>query len=234
MKVGLASYRLRDGDLAYNLSQVEKGLRAAEGKLDLLCFGESFLQGFNAVTFCYEVDRKLAITRDSAVMQRLCELTRDTGVDLLLGYLEREGECLYSACALLGDGRLLHNYRRMSQGWKLPGADEHYREGDSAEEFLCRGHRFQVALCGDLFVFPERFRSEHTLLWPVYVDIEREEWPEAEKDYALQAQKAARRTLMVNPLSEEPPCHGGAFDFADGEIINRIPYDREEILTVEL
>ncbi|MBP1587089.1 MAG: carbon-nitrogen hydrolase family protein, partial [Clostridia bacterium] len=61
-----------------------------------------------------------------------------------------------------------------------------------------------------------------------------EEWQEEEKEYAQQASKIARRVLMVNSLSEDPVSHGGTFDLDSGEIRNKVPYDVEDILMVEL
>ena len=45
LKIGLASYRFVNNDMRFNISQIEKGMKAAQGKADLLCFGEAFLQG---------------------------------------------------------------------------------------------------------------------------------------------------------------------------------------------
>lgn len=49
MKIGLASYKFINQDLSFNLSQIEKAMQAAQGSVDLLCFGETFLQGFDAL-----------------------------------------------------------------------------------------------------------------------------------------------------------------------------------------
>ena len=73
-------------------------------------------------------------------------------IDLLFGYVEREGDSLYSSCALMQKGQLLYNYRRVSQGWKhYWRTDHHYREGDTVEVFSYRGKRCAIALCGDLW-----------------------------------------------------------------------------------
>ena len=39
---------------------------------------------------------------------------------------------------------------------------------------------------------------------------------------------------MVNSISENPVSHGGTFDFKDGIIINKLPYNKEDVLIVEL
>ena len=45
MIIGLVQYKFINGDTAFNLSQIQRALRANRGKADLLCFGESFLPG---------------------------------------------------------------------------------------------------------------------------------------------------------------------------------------------
>ena len=235
MKIGLASYEFKNGDMAFNLRQIERAMAEAAGKADLLCFGESFLQGFDALTWRYEHDRDVAVSRDAPVMRYLKALTVRYGVDLLFGYTERDGESIYSSCAVLADGTLLHNYRRISMGWKEHDlTDDHYREGSSTEPFLYHSRTVQVALCGDLWAFPERFTTDGLLIWPIYVNFDPKEWTTFTQEYAAQANLAARETLMVNSLSREFPSHGGAFHFVDGEVVEKLAFDREGVLVVEV
>ena len=52
MRIALASARVRNNDMAFNLSQMRKYMaQAREQNADLVCFGEAFLQGFDAL-FC--------------------------------------------------------------------------------------------------------------------------------------------------------------------------------------
>ncbi len=63
----------------------------------------------------------------SNVIMKLCELTLKYGVDLLFGYLERDEDKLYSSCMIIGEGKVTHNYRRISKGGKeYSTTDEHY------------------------------------------------------------------------------------------------------------
>lgn len=235
MKIGLASYEFRNNDVAFNISQMEKAMKSAQGKADLLCFGETFLQGFDALSWNYEADKDIAVSADSEVMKRLCGMTVRYGTDLLFGYIEKCGDVLYSSCALMEAGKLAYNYRRISKGWKEYSiTDEHYAEGCDTCEILYRGQRVQIALCGDMWEYPERFQTEGILIWPVYVNFELDEWARYEGEYAAQSLLAARKTLMVNPLSQEPRSHGGAFCFADGEVQEKLSCDTEGILIVEV
>lgn len=221
--------------MAFNIGQMEKALEQAHEKVDLLCFGESFLQGFDALSWNIDDDIDIAIAQDSDVIQHLCKLTLFYNTDLLFGYFEKEDDILYSSCALLEQGKLFYNYRRISTGWKvISKTDEHYREGTDVHEFLYRGMPFKIALCGDLWEFPERFKTDGVLLWPIYTNFSIEEWRNFEQEYADQAYLAANRTLMVNVLSNEPIAHGGAFDFRNGHIAEQFPYGKEGILIVSV
>lgn len=231
MKIGLASYEFRNHDVAFNISQMEKALKYAQGKVNLLCFGEAFLQGFDALSWEYERDKDIAVSTDSEVMGRLCALSRTYDVDLLFGYIERSGDRIYSSCAVIENGGLTHNYRRISRGWKeYTVTDGHYQEGTDTGGFLYHGVPVKIALCGDLWEHPERFQVDGLLIWPVYVNFPLDEWVQRETEYGAQARLAARQTLMVNSIAGEPVSHGGAFYFVDGKIEKRLPYDTEGIL----
>lgn len=235
MRIGLVPYEFRNNDIEFNLTQMERAMKAAQGKAELLCFGETFLQGFDALNWVYENDRDVAVSKDSDVMERICTMAAAYGLDLLFGYIEKSRDSLYSSCAVIAGGELIHNYRRISVGWKeYDITDRHYQEGTGTDEFLYRGRPVKIALCGDLWEYPERFRTDGFLIWPVYVNFELDEWPQREKEYAEQALLAARRTLMVNSISHEPVSHGGAFYFVDGEIEKKLDYDTEHILIVEI
>lgn len=235
MKFGLASFEFRNNDIEFNLAQMERAMKAAQGNVELLCFGEAFLQGFDALSWVYENDKNIGISVDSEVMRRLCDMSRACVIDLLFGYIEKSGENLYSSCAVIESGKLVYNYRRISKGWKEYSiADEHYREGTDTDEFVYHNQNIKIALCGDLWEYPERFQTDGLLIWPVYVNFKLDEWSKYEIEYAEQAHLAARRTLMVNSISHEPASHGGAFYFADGEIKKKLDYDMESILIAEI
>ena len=49
MKIGLVSYRCENRNIAFNMKQIENAMRRSQGKADLVCFDEAFLQGFDAL-----------------------------------------------------------------------------------------------------------------------------------------------------------------------------------------
>ena len=182
-------------------------MKRAEGKAEMLCFGEAFLQGFDALCWDYDADKEIALELSSETITRLKNWTVQYGISLATGYIERDGEKLYSSCVVISEGRIIHNH----------------------------GKEMMITLCGDLWDFPDRFRTEHLLLWPVYVNYTVEEWNSGALDeYAVQSALAANDVLMINPIDNDPVNHGGSFRFHHGKTIARIPFDQEEILIVDI
>ena len=237
MKIALASAQTVDRDIAHNLSQLERYTKEAKAAgADLVCFGEAFLQGFNALSWRYEIDKTIALTTSSAEFAHIQSLTKKTGIDVLFGYNELEDDAIYSSCALIADGKIAHNYRRISRGWKeYAKTDEHYKEGSVVEVFDYKGKKCVVALCGDLWEYPERFAiGEDLLLWPVYVCWTKEEWESGGKiEYAQQAKLCCENTLYINSICEGD-AFGGAAQFLSGAIQKELPIFREGLLYVEI
>ena len=236
MRIGLVSYRCENRNIPFNMGRIEQAMKRAEGKADLLCFGEAFLQGFDALCWDYETDQSTALELSSETILQLRDWTVRYGVSLVTGYIEKDREKLYSSCVVISDGKIIHNYRRISKGWKeYTITDGHYCEGTEAGSFTLHGKDFSLALCGDLWDFPDKFRTENLLIWPVYVNYTPDEWNSGVLDeYATQAALAAKDVLMINPLDNEPENHGGSFHFHDRQVAARLPFDKEEILIVSI
>ena len=235
MKIGLVSFRCENRNIPFNLGQIERALKEAGGKADLLCFGEAFLQGFDSLCWEYETDRDMAVELASETIGRLRAMTVQYSTALLTGYIEKDRDRLYSSCVVLADGEIVHNYRRISRGWKeFTRTDSHYCEGTVTGGFRLHGKDMMISLCGDLWDAPERFRTDHLLIWPVYASYSVEDWEGGILDeYAVQASLASKDTLMVNPIDHDPDCHGGSFRFRGGRPADRIPFDSEQILIVD-
>lgn len=234
MILGLATYKFINNDIEFNISQIEKAIKSSEN-IDMLCFGEAFLQGFDAFNWNYDNDKNIAISKDSNTMKRLEQMSKNYHIDIAFGYLEIDAKELYSSYAVIINGKLTYNYRRITIGWKeYSKTDFHYKEGQDILTFNYKGHDITIALCGDLWECPEKFKSNDLLIWPVYVNFTIDEWRIEAIGYAKQALIACNNTLMINSLSENPDCHGGCFYFQKGEIIKKIDFDIEEILSINL
>jgi len=239
MKIALAAACYKNRDLAFNAGQMKKWMHEAKSHgADLVCFGEAFLQGFDALTWKFEEDKEIAVSVDSAVFGELKLASREIGIDLLFGYNELDGDAIYSSCALISGGELLHNYRRITKGWKeYDKTDDHYREGECAQVFEYRGLRCMIALCGDLWDRTDDFAcGEDVLFWPLYVTYTPSEWrKEGEQfEYAQKAAEAAETVLLINSLSDTNDAYGGCSWFDCGEIREHLEMGKEGLLYVEV
>lgn len=237
MKIALAAARQIDRDIAHNLKQLERFMRAAKADgADMVCFGETFLQGFDCFEWNYEQDRHMAVSTDSDVFQQVCRMSGENGVDVLFGFAESDGMVIYSSAALIAEGKLHQLYRRISRGWKeYTRTDDHYREGDAVPVFDYRGKKCVIGLCGDLWDYPERFcLGEDVLFWPVYINYTPEEWENGEREaYAAQAKLCCGSTLMINCICGGD-ARGGAVFFENGKIAAELPMGEEGLLIVEV
>lgn len=237
MKIGLVSYEFNNGEIEYNIKKIEKAIISANGKADLLCFGETFLQGFDSLSWNYEIDKNIAITKDSFIMDKLKNLSEKYNIDLGIGYIEREREQIFSSFVVIEKGKIIHNYRRITKNWKeYLITDEHYCEGKISETFIYKNTEFKIALCGDMWICPEKFKTNGILLWPVYCNFTKEEWENTEQsDYAKQSKLASDNVLLVNSITKKEPISiGGAYYFKNGKIENSLELDKEDILFVEI
>lgn len=236
MKIGLVSYEFKNNNLDFNFNQIEKAIINSGNDVDILCFGETFLQGFDSLSWNFNTDRKIAVAQDSEIIQEIKKLSKSHNIDLAIGYIERDGESLYSSYAVIEKGKIIHNYRRITKNWKEYNyTDYHYCEGNQVKSFLYKGHEITIALCGDMWICPEKFKTEGLVIWPVYCNFSLAEWESAEQvEYAKQAKIASDNVLLVNSISRDPLSVGGALYFHNGKIMQKLPFGTEGILSVEL
>lgn len=237
MKVALASVKFINKDLEFNLLQIKKHMiKAKEENAALVCFGESFLQGFDALVWNYEIDKNMAISQNSEIMNTIKEFTTSIGIDLLIGYIEKENETIFSSYALISNGKILHNHRRTAKGWKeFTKTDFHYQEGTNVEIINYKGKNIVLALCGELWDFPDRFKlSQDLLIWGVYCNYSETEWETEEIEYAEFAGTICDKVMLINSISKNPDCLGGAWLIDKGKIESKSPLKEENVLVVEL
>lgn len=234
--IALASAPFVNRDTAGNLATILRYMEeaAAQGA-DLVCFGESFLQGFDCLNWDFAADKHMAVTRDSGEIRRIREASRALGIDVMFGFIERASDALYSSCMLVEAGEIIRCYRRMSKGWReVDLTDGHYREGASAEMFDYRGWRCVMTLCGDMWdVTQDAFRlGEDILFWPLYCDYTCDEWLNGElADYARQCRDHAPLTLMINSLCAGSS-QGGCAVYRRGEVAQLLEPGRSGLLLV--
>ena len=236
MKIALACYEFKNNEIQANLKKLESGMKLASSKqADLVCFGEAFLQGFDSLNWNYEHDKEIAVSQNDEIIQTILEFTIKYKVDIMFGYFEKDDEKIYSSEILMSQGKILHNYRRISKGWKeYRITDEHYCEGKDTSFFKYHDLNCQIALCGDGFEYPQRFTDNDLLFWPVYVNYDLNKWQEYLPDYLAKSSLMSKQVLLFNSPSKNPVSIGGAYYFKNCRIINVLPFRKEGTLLVEL
>lgn len=242
MKIGLAVKEFINNNIIKNMDTLKKTILETHCKqLDLICFGEAFLQGFDCLSWNYKLDKKIAISIDSIYINELREFAKENSIALAFGYLELDNDIIYSSYIFIGkDGQIVDNYRRVSPGWKEPIADgNYYLEGEQFHSFHYLGKTFISALCGDLWYLEnieaiKKINSD-IVLWPVYVNFPIDEWYNKElKDYLFQVSPLNSDIFYINSLSKNPNAYGGAYHFRDNQVISCFPLGQDGILVVEI
>ncbi len=244
MKCALASMGFINENIQHNKNVIIETMVKCSKEADIVIFGEAFLQGFYGPTFEVEHDKKLAVSQDSVIINEICEAAKEHEIAVSFGFIERDGDYFYSSQITINSkGEIIDIYRRVSEGWKLPHANEKYCEGHGFHTFSYLGKKIAVGLCGD-FWFDENIDEVKQLLsdvvfWPVYTDFNYNEWNTSVKyEYAEQAGMIGGKVLYVNSLckdkDEDEIARGGSALFVDGQISREIPSGREDILLVEV
>lgn len=245
MKIALASSPVITGDIQHNISSILQTMEQCSGKADMVLFGESVLQGFDCLTWDYETDRRMAVSRSDPQIMQIREAARQYGIAVSFGYIEKVDDSLFSSQIVIdAAGTVIHNFHRVSVGWKeYWHTDDHYCEGTNFEIFSYAGKKFAIGLCGDLWTDcrPEEMRmlNADVVLWPVWCDYNAAQWNESIKyEYAEQAALCGDCVLLVNPfcadLDVTDAASGGVVCFKNGTIAQEAPAGKSGILIVEV
>lgn len=238
MKIGMVAETMHTGNVTAGTAAVLDRL-AAHPDHDLLCFGEAYLQGFDAFSWDYARDRDIALTPEDGPIRAIRRAAGTHGTAVSVGYLEKDADALYSSQLLIGaDGRVLDNYRRVSPGWRTKDSDpSRYREGTDIRAVSLCGKRVATALCGDLWHdgILARYAAlgADILLWPVYVDFSPDAWRAERLEYAERIRAVPGDVLLVGSVCHAPSAaFGGATHFRGGRIAGELPMGTPGMLTV--
>ncbi len=244
MKIALAAAGFITGNTEYNRNKIISVIEQAKGQADVLVFGESFLQGFECLSWNYDTDKKIAVSQGDRVIRKISKAARKNGVAVSFGYIEKDGDTLYSSQLTIDKkGDIVNNFRRVTVGWKTRSADGHYLEGAEFPLFTLEDKRFSIGLCGDFWEDENcaavRNLGADLVLWPVYTDYVPADWNTTVKtEYAEQAAKAGDNVLFVNSCCLDPGAQGvamgGAAWFKEGKIELEAPAGKECVLVVEV
>lgn len=245
MKIALASIPVITKNISHNLASMSRAIEQCGGKADMVVMGEAALQGFECLTWDYETDRLMAVSQDDPRIAQIRDAAKRNHIAVSFGYIEKVPDALFSSQIVIdAEGMVIHNFRRVSVGWKeYWHTDGHYQEGKRFEAFSYKGKRWAIGLCGDLWTEerPEEMRrlGADIVLWPVWCDYIAQRWNESVKyEYARQAALCGDRVFYVNPFCSDQDvsdaASGGAAYFENGRIAREAPAGKSDILIVEL
>ncbi len=156
VKIASLSYIPVKWDKAPNLKTIEKMTRQAAGEgAEILITPEGGLEGYLIDELRKSKEREkweprfreIAEPLDGPSVMKVRSLARELGVDLVLGFLERDGDTLYNSCAWIDpEGEILHVHRKshMAQPYFDP---EYYHPGYEAKAFDTRFGRMGMMIC---------------------------------------------------------------------------------------
>lgn len=91
MKIALAAVGFYERDIEHNRNKIIKCLKENSGKVDLILFGETFLQGFEALGWKYETDQHMALSVSDSNIQTIQKAAEEMHWQCLLGSLRKRG-----------------------------------------------------------------------------------------------------------------------------------------------
>jgi len=241
VNVLLCSSKFINGDIEYNANKmIELLKKKSENRIDFLFFGESFLNGFEALTWDYYKDLKMKEKTDSylkVLSEKCIQYNRGLG----FGYFEYDNGKIYSSYIIYdNNGNTLINYRRITSGWRYPNVDTSvYTEGQSIASFLYNNKKIGIGLCGDIWhepLYGELLNQNFDVfIWPVYVNYSIDKWNEDERtDYMLRSRSLGQHVLYINSVSDEPS-FGGTYFQANAVLIEEtVPSSEEYCLLCRL
>lgn len=138
--------------IAANLAALEDYIgRASLARCQAVCFPECFLTGYAP-----ERAAELAIGAQDEALGQVARLAKAHGIDVLAGFMEREGRRLYITQGLFRADGTADFYRKTHLGRK---EEIYFTPGDRLEVFsLSSGRKVGVALCLEAH-FPELIQT---------------------------------------------------------------------------
>lgn len=240
MRFGLVSCLVKDNDIEHQLKQIEH-YASLNHNCDLICFGESFLQGFDGLTWKYDQDIERALTKDHSIIDRIRKVAETSKCGISFGFIERDKSTLYSSNMVIDSyGEIIDIFRRISPGWKEPKANNMYKEGQEFHTFTYMDKVLGTAICGDIWddhlLKDLEGMKMDALLWPVYIDYSVTQWNRhSRKEYVERTQNLPYPVLMINSFCEDNNrAKGGCYVFHHNTIAASLPLGNTGVLEFEL
>ena len=153
IRIAAAQINCPVGKLADNLTKHrEYARRAAEGGARIICFPETSLSGYPTTD---GVPLELAQPLRGQLGQAVADLSAETGIQILAGFIERDASgVLYNTQLVADSGRLVGAYRKTHVGCS---EIHRFSHGDEFLLFSCGQTTCAIQICYDMH-YPEMSR----------------------------------------------------------------------------
>ncbi|HEY9182118.1 MAG TPA: nitrilase-related carbon-nitrogen hydrolase, partial [Gammaproteobacteria bacterium] len=238
MKVGLAQINTRVGAIDANTGKVlDYAARARAQGCDVVLFPELTLCGYPPEDLL--LHRGLR-SRVAAALTTVRDQVR--GIAVYVGYPEYEGDVIYNSAALLRDGQVLANHRKVSlPNYAVFDEKRYFAPGDRATVIDLDGVKLGLIICEDVWV-PASCRAPAEAGAEAIVVINgspfhRTQQQTREQVLARRAEENSLPLVYVNMVGgqDELVFDGGSVVVdAAGRVRFRAPLFEEGLYTVEL
>ncbi len=238
LKIALAQINLTVGNINSNRDKIVRTAIEARDRLeaDIVLFPELSITAYPPEDLLFRQD----FIRHA--FQAVDEIAKTvTGIDIVLGFPEKDGDRLYNSAAVLRDGKVLRIYRKK----ELPNYgvfDEHryFSTGDEVCLFAAKGHILGLTICEDIWLNDTIARNKQAgaeiVLTLNASPFHAGKIHERELVVCRQAKEAKIPSVYVNLVGgqDELVFDGASFAVnAQGEVIFRAAEFAEQLSVVE-
>lgn len=230
MRFGLVSIKTVSGQPEQNLLHIRRCIREYHTQCDVLCFGESFLQGFSSLLYEPQEDYRLSTKQDANMIRLLQVWAHKYRIAISFGYFEKEDDKIYSSYLFIGDdGLVYNNYRRQSKSFSSD--NEVYARGEGLKIFKYKDRSFLTTICDDLRdeAIAKKINESgvDVVLWPIYMS----DGHVFKVENIACVEHLKPLVLMINAYDESTK--GGGALFKNGKIVLSLAEKQEGILLID-
>lgn len=147
LKIAVAQFQPKDGDKAYNFSVMERLIQKAKAKgAEVISFHEMCI---TAYTFTKDLSRAEMLELAEPIpegpsVQHLIHLSKNYGLPILAGLVEKENELIYNTYVCVDERGLVAKYRKLH-----PFISQYMSPGNEYVVFDLKGWKCGILICYD-------------------------------------------------------------------------------------
>jgi NAD+ synthase (glutamine-hydrolysing) len=237
--VAIAQLDLVVGDVSGNTERIiDAAAHARDGlRADLVVFPELSICGYPPEDLLFHKGLRHAVDRS---LQQIRESI--SGIAVLVGFPEYEGEHTFNSCAVINDGKVLAHYRkRRLPNYAVFDEERYFTAGKSPAVFVLNGIRFGLQICEDVWqstpIAESRSAGAECIIAINGSPYETDSQRNRETVISRRIDECGVPVMYVNMVGgqDELVFDGGSFlKDADGETRFRAPAFEQGLFPVEL